>query len=380
MTDARHEPSDRRAIDVMLGEIDTIPGVIADQAEALRPALRAVAAEAGRDIEDVVLTGCGDSYFAGLAVRLAFEKFAGVRCLPAEALEFARYHVRYIPREQQPLLVAVSYSGEVGRTIEAAGTAEGFGWRTVALTGRPEGRLAQQVRRPVLLSVPTLGFSPGTSTYIAMVTALLVLAAELARARGRQEDASTIDEGLRRAPELARRTLERSETAAREAAEEISAAPVTTYLGAGPSRAAAAFGAAKLFEGPQRYGVAQDLEEWAHEQYFISGRSTPIVVIAPAGASHDRAIELIDEMAFIGAPAFLVSDGAPPGALPRARYVPVEGGLDEAVSGLLTPLPLALIGFFVSQALGTRAYGFPTAEHEREHYETIHRDTRNEPA
>ena len=32
------------------------------------------------------------------------------------------------------------------------------------------------------------------------------------------------------------------------------------------SRAAAAFGAAKLFEGPQRYGVAQDLEEWAHEQ------------------------------------------------------------------------------------------------------------------
>jgi hypothetical protein len=60
--------------------------------------------------------------------------------------------------------------------------------------------------------------------------------------------------------------------------------------------------------------------------------------------------------------------------------VPVEGGLDEAVSGLLTPLPLALIGFFVSQALGTRAYGFPTAEHEREHYETIHRDTRNEPA
>jgi glucosamine 6-phosphate synthetase-like amidotransferase/phosphosugar isomerase protein len=380
MTDAGPEPTDRRAIDVMLREIDTIPAVIADQVEALRPVLRELAAEAGGDLEDVVLTGCGDSYFAGLAARLAFEKFAGVRCLSAEALEFARYYVRYIPRERQPLLVAVSYSGEVGRTIEAAGTAERFGWRTVALTGRPEGRLARQVGRPVLMSVPTLGFSPGTSTYIAMVTALLVLAAELARARGRHGEAATIDEALRRAPELALDTLERSEVPAREAAERISSALVTTFLGAGPSRAAAAFGAAKLFEGPQRYGVAQDLEEWAHEQYFISDPATPIVVIAPSGASYDRAVELIDEMAFVGAPAFLVSDGVPPEALPRARYLPVERGLDEAMSGLLTPLPLALIGFFVSEALGTRAYGFPTEDHEREHYETIHRDTRTEPA
>jgi glucosamine--fructose-6-phosphate aminotransferase (isomerizing) len=374
------EDADRRAIDVMRREIDTIPAVIADQVVALRPRLRELAAEVGPALEDIVLTGCGDSYFAGLAVRLAFERFAGIRCRPTEALELTRYDVRYVSGEPAPLLIAVSYSGEVGRTIEAAATAERFGWRTVALTGKPEARLARQVERPILMSVPTLGFSPGTSTYMAMVTALLVLAAELARARGQDLDASRIDDGLERAPELARRTLARSEGPARVAAERIAVAPVSTFLGAGPSRAAAAFGAAKLFEGPQRYGVAQDLEEWAHEQYFISGPSTPIVVIAPSGASHDRAIELLEEMAFIEAPAFLVSDLAPPATVPPSRHLPIEGGLDEALSGLLTPLPLASVGFFVSEALGTRAYGFPTPAHEREHYETIHRDTRSEPA
>jgi hypothetical protein len=43
-------------------------------------------------------------------------------------------------------------------------------------------------------------------------------------------------------------------------------------------------------------------------------------------------------------------------------------------------LPLALLGFFLSERLGTRSYGFRSDEHEREHYETIHRDTRGEPA
>ena len=371
---------DLRAIEVMRREIDTIPSVIGDQADRLRPQLRDLATELGPDLEEIVLTGCGDSHFAGVAVRLAFERIAGIRCRAVEALELARYDIRYIRNRPAPLLVAISYSGEVGRTIEAAAVAHGFGWETIALTGRADGRLAATVRLPVLMSVPTVGFSPGTSTYVAMVTALLVFVAELARARGRTADAAALDDALTRVPGLASGTLSDAEAGARATAEAIATSLVTTFLGAGPSRAAAAFGAAKLFEGSQRYGVVQDLEEWAHEQYFISGPATPIVVVAPSGASHDRAVELLDEMAFIGVPAFLISDAPPPGAVSAERYLPIRPGLDEAASGLLTCLPLALIGFFVSEILGTRSYGFPTPEHEREHYETIHRDTRGVPA
>jgi glucosamine--fructose-6-phosphate aminotransferase (isomerizing) len=379
MTKAETTESNVRAIDVMRREIETIPSIIADQIVRVRPALRDLAGELGPGLEDVVLTGCGDSYFAGLAVRLAFERATGLRCRAVEALELARYEVRYVDAQPPPLLVAVSYGGEVGRTIEAAAVAERFGWHTVAMTGRAAGRLARTAQRRVLMEVPTLGFSPGTSTYIAMVTALLVLVSELARVRGRAHEADILDDALERAGDLAARTLERADAAAHAAARTIADAPITTFLGAGPSRAAAAFGAAKLFEGPQRYGVVQDLEEWAHEQYFISGRETPIVMVAPSGASHDRALELLDEMAFIGAPVFVVSD-LPVPDVHADRCLPIAAGLDEATSGLLTPLPLALIGFYVAEARGTRSYGFPSPEHEREHYETIHRDTRGDPA
>ncbi len=368
-----------RSIDLMRREIATIPRVIADQAVRLRPILRELAEEIGPTLEEVVLTGCGDSHFAGLATRLAFERVARIRCRATEALELARYESRYIARTPAPLLIAVSYSGEVGRTIDAAATGTEFGWRTVALTGRLEGRLAEVVDRSIVMDVPTLGSSPGTNTYVAMVTALLVFAIELARVRGHHEEAEVLEVELERVPALATTTLAEAEEPARRAAELIASSPVSTFLGAGPSRAAAAFGAAKLFEGPQRYGVAQDLEEWAHEQYFVSGPATPVVVIAPTGASLDRAIELLGEMAFIGVPSVAISDSNIV-ANAATLHLPIAHIVDEAVSPLLTCLPLAQIGSFVAEILGTTSYGFRSAEHEREHYATIHRATRRDPA
>lgn len=371
--------TDLRAIDVIQTEIATIPAVIRHQVDHLRQPLRDLAR---RHVltREVLITGCGDSHFAGIATRLAFERTAGVRCRASEALELARYEQRYVPVDEPPLLVAVSYSGEVGRTIEAAAAGSEAGWATVAFTGRARSRLAQQVRDSILLDVPTLGFSPGTSTYVAMVTALLVLATELARAKGRKAEADFLDAELEATPDLAAATLAFAAEGVPRIAGLVARAPVTTFVGAGPSRGAAAFGAAKLFEGPQRYGVVQDLEEWAHEQYFVSGPATPVVVVAPSGASRDRADELLAEMAFIGVPAVLVSDVAGPELVPRERYLAIAPGLSESASGLLTCLPLAVLGYHVAERAGTRSYGFPNEAHEREHYATIHRDTRGTPA
>ena len=382
-----HDPTapdpEARAIEVMQREIETIPEVIAGQVSSLRPQVRDLVARLrarGTDRE-VVLTGCGDSRFAGLAARLAFERYAGLRCRAVEALELARYEVRYVQGDPPPILFAISYSGEVGRTIEAAATGRRFGWDVVALTGRPQGRLAAEADERLILSVPSLGFSPGTSTYIAMLAALYLLAGELASAAGRDREAAAVGAALDAAPELASRTLAASAEVADEVAGLWAAAPVTTFLGAGPSYGTASFGAAKLFEGPQRWGIVEDLEEWAHLQYFVSGPRTPVVVVAPVGASRDRAGELLAEMAFIGAPATLVGDAIDDAvARSAARVLPVAPGLDEPFSPLLTALPLALAAWRLAERLGTRSYGFPDAEHEREHYETIHRDTRGEPA
>ncbi|MGH2596257.1 MAG: PfkB family carbohydrate kinase [Actinomycetota bacterium] len=366
---------DARAIDVMCREIAMAPDVIASQLSRLGSRVDELAASFVADgIERIVLTGCGDSWFAGSAATLAF-RGAGVDVEAPHAMELARYRVRYLP--PKTAVVCISYSGDVGRTIEAAAQASRFGHRVIALTGREDGRMAQQAGESVLLDVPTLGFSPGTSTYVAMLTVLLDLAAAWGSARG-VPGAEETRASLHRIPEAAATTIANCLEPARVAAGAMAGHGWIQFIGTGPNEASARFGAAKLFEGPQLLGVATDLEEWAHEEYFVTEHGSPVVVVAPAGASFDRALEIYDELRFIGADVTLVTDvdDVPDGL----RLLRLAAGSREEHGPILAALPLSLVAFHLAESSGKRSYNFASPEAEHEHYDTIHRATIGEPA
>jgi sugar/nucleoside kinase (ribokinase family)/fructoselysine-6-P-deglycase FrlB-like protein len=367
--------SDRRAIAVMRTDIDAIPALIASQLERLDERIAEVAAAlVERKIENLYVTGCGDSFFAGQAATLTFARHAGSGMHAVHALELARYRVRYLPHNSAVL--CISYSGSVGRTIEAARQAREFGHRVIALTGREDGDLAAVVDETIVIDVPTSGFSPGTSTYIGLLTALDQLALAWGAARG--NDVDDARQRLGGAAEAAARTLAASADKARALAERLAHARWITFLGAGPNLATARFGAAKMLEGPQILGVGTNIEEWAHEEYFVSGAGTPVIVVAPDGAARDRADEILSELVFIGADATLVAER--PSDHAEVDFLPLAGDLGEELSPLLAALPLSLFSFFLAEATGKRSYNFPTAEAEREHYETIHRATHGTPA
>jgi sugar/nucleoside kinase (ribokinase family)/fructoselysine-6-P-deglycase FrlB-like protein len=363
------------AVDMMREEISMVPKLLAEQHESLAGSLRALAAElTSRGIEHLYLVGCGDSALAGAATALAFHKHAGVHAEGVHALELARYRVRYLP--EGSAVACISFSGKVGRTIEAAIQARRFGHRVLVITGNSDSALAQEATDLIKLSVPTLGYSPGTSTYLAILAALLDLAVVWGEARGR--DTSSMRTLLRSAPDLARQTLAEADKPVQRVAEQFVKHDWLTFLGAGPNLATAHFGAAKMFEGPQRLGVAANIEEWAHEEYFVSGAGTPVFLIAPSGASFDRAAEILSELNFIGANAVFVSDTRP--SLEPGTFIPLAPGLPEEFSPLLAALPLSLFAFHLSRASGQERFEFSSPKVAREHYETIHRATQGEPA
>jgi len=365
----------RRGIDVMRRDIQTIPNVVASQLDAMQEQIGRVAHTlVRRGVEHLVVSGCGDSMFAGEASMLTFARHARVDARAVHALELARYGVRYLP--EQTAVVCVSYSGSVGRTIEAARQARRFGRHVLALTGNPAGALMGEVDDAIVIDVPSTGFSPGTSTYVGLLTALNMLATEWGSARGFDTEDALV--GLRQVATAAAETLEAALEPTRRLARRLSGAAWTTFLGAGPNVATAKFGAAKMFEGPQRLAVATDIEEWAHEQYFVSGRGTPVLVVAPDGAARDRADEIVSELVFIGADATLV--GQRPPQEEGVGYIPIVGAVGEEFSPFLTSLPLSLLAFFVAEEAGKRSYNFPSVAAEREHYDTIHRATVGEPA
>src|SRR5260221_8502196 len=171
------------SMDVMREEIAMIPKLLAEQLEMLASPLRSLAYELNTGgMEHLYLVGCGDSAFAGAATALAFQKHAGIHAEGVHALDLARYRVRYLP--ERSAVVCISFSGRVGRTIEAAIQARRFGHRVLALTGNPDSPLASEATDIITLSVPTLGYSPGTSTYLAILGALLELAVGWGEERG----------------------------------------------------------------------------------------------------------------------------------------------------------------------------------------------------
>jgi sugar/nucleoside kinase (ribokinase family)/fructoselysine-6-P-deglycase FrlB-like protein len=361
-------------IDVMRREIAMIPDVIAARvADPGGHVDRIAAVLAARGIEDVFLVGCGDSQFAGQAAQLAFQRHAGVRAHAVHALDFARYQVRYLP--QRSAVVCVSFSGKVGRTTEAAVQARRFGALAVALTNNADGELARAADLVLPIDVPTLGFSPGTTSYLGLLATLDDLALRWAAARGLPT--ATARARLEAIPALAGGTLRESAEPARTAAGLLAAHAWVTFLGGGPNEASARFGAAKLFEGPQLLGVSTNIEEWAHEEYFVTRAGTPVVLVAPSGASADRAAEILSELDFVGARPLVVSDAVP--RLP-ALHLPLAPGAAEEFSPLLAALPLSLIGFHLAEALGKESYNFPSEAARREHYDTIHRVVIGEPA
>jgi sugar/nucleoside kinase (ribokinase family) len=370
--EALDAPDGAYDIGVMRREIATIPDVIeAHLADPGGHAQRIADWLAGLGTEHLYLTGCGDSAFAGLAASLAFRRHSRLSVHPVHALDLARYLVRYLPPGSAVL--AVSYSGQVGRTIEAARQAAAAGHPVIALTGDPAGPLAAAAGRVLPIQVPTLGFSPGTSTYIGMLCTLIDLAL---RTPGASESP-----GIRGAcgqlPGQAAKTLDWCDQRASEAAAQMGKARIVMYLGAGPNEATARFGAAKLYEASQLLALAGNLEEWAHEQYFVTRPGDPVIVVAPAGAARDRATEILAELEFVGARATVVSDLEPPG---HAAHLRLAAGAPEELSPVLAALPLAQLGFHLARLAGKRSYNFPSQQARDEHYATIHRATMGEPA
>jgi glucosamine--fructose-6-phosphate aminotransferase (isomerizing) len=210
------------------------------------------------------------------------------------------------------------------------------------------------------LAVPTRGLSPGTSTYVAMVTALADLALHWSRG-GR--------DALPDAPALARATLEACWEPARELGRRLAGQPWICVMGGGPNEASARFGAAKFLEGPQVLGTATNVEEWAHEEYFVTRPGTPVIVVAPEGSVGDRVADVLDELVGIGADPVLVSDSPAPDGV---TWLPLAAGLPEELSPLLAALPLSVVAFAMAEVTGKRSYNFASPEAEARHYRTIH--------
>lgn len=332
-------------------QIDTLPELVRQVAQPFDVSARQTFDfELCNAVKRIYLVGCGDSYHAPYGAELAFHQLAGLPTQALSSLTFSRYTVGYLPATGPltNLVIAVSVSGVVSRTIEAAALARQAGAVTVALTGTPGAPLAQTAERVFTTTVPPLPDElagmvvPGVRSYLASQVALYSAAIRIGEVRGHLTTAAAdgLRAELRGLAAVMEQVIADCEPLVKALVAEWRAFDEYVFVAAGPLYGAAMFSAAKLLEASGDAGMAQETEEWTHLQYFVE-RHVPTILLNADGFDADRMAEMARAAQSVGLPLAAV---LPAGESEIAQYVstvlPVAGTVRECFA----PLVYSLVG------------------------------------
>ena len=311
----------------------------------------------------IVMGGSGDSLFGAISVAHAFRRWTGLPTEARSAIELARYETALLgPRD---LVISISNSGSSSRAREVALLAKDRGAPTLGVTGSLTGALASQadflVHRPVGEDIGLPGYYGrcllNFAEYMAVLYALYAFALALGVKRGHITTEVQAEQMLRieGAIEAQGDIAARIEPAVARLCEQLGDIDTLWAIGAGPSQGTARYSAAKFHEQMPINGIAQDLEEWAHLEYFLTlkwGRRSVVLVLAPPGNSLDRAQELVRGIGTAGGRAIVVH-ASPELAFPEATLrLDLGLQLDEWLSPLVYHLPAQLLVLHMAARAG----------------------------
>jgi glutamine---fructose-6-phosphate transaminase (isomerizing) len=305
----------------------------------------------------IYTAGCGDSFYAGLACEMAFAHFCRLPVKALPAMQFARYEADRLPPEA--VLFGISNSGQVSRSIEAVGLARGAGIDTIAVTGNGTSGIAREAAATIAVAIPAMGRSPGIRSYTVQLLSLLLCALHLGELRQviSTAEARAWRQQLRDVAACMQATIQATDDRARQVAERLGEAEHWVFMGSGPSYATALFIAAKLVESCGANAWGQDIEEWAHIQFFNRQEHTPTCVIIPPGRSVDRALELLPYIKGIGRPTLAIASSEQPFLPTQADIVlPVAQAVPEVFSPLVYCLAGELLAYYLAEVQGAEFF------------------------
>lgn len=286
--------------------------------------------------------GCGDGWFAARAAC----GMAGRATVAATSLEMVLLRARLGAADRA---IAISMSGSVDRTNEAASYVAGAGGNCIALSnedGGPLGRIATEIAS---LHVPDVEkFLPGTTRYSATVLALMFLLEGAGMAPTplpEQEMAEFVEETLAK---ILRVSAAFCETLCADLVQ--GGIGGIRLLGAGVDWATADYGAAKLLKLVSLPVWSGEIEEFAHSQFWGARPDDVIVLLAGSEAAATLAENTASALKEAGMPCLAIeSAGA---AVPSAKW---RLSLPESAA-CLAPLalaaPLQLLAYYLAKATG----------------------------
>lgn len=151
-----------------------------------------------KEAKHVIGTGCGDSNIAAFAVKEAFAHYLpDVEYEAVEAIELSR-HYAFPADGSDTVVLLISVSGRIFRTVEALRQCKRHGITTVAVTDNVQSQTAREADLVLYENTPAGDNNAGLRTYYVSVMSTILLAAAMAQVRTGEPHTERLREQVQR--------------------------------------------------------------------------------------------------------------------------------------------------------------------------------------
>ncbi|WP_456368604.1 glutamine--fructose-6-phosphate transaminase (isomerizing) [Thermococcus sp.] len=332
----------------MLKEIYEQPRAIRDAIHGNREVIGEVAREIA-NYDKIIFVAMGTSYHAALVGKYLLQRLAKKVPIVEEASEF-RYEFEDLV-DENTLLIAITQSGETADTLAAMKLAKKKGAKVLGVVN-VVGSMATRIADVTLYTHagPEIGVA-ATKTYTTQLTVLTMLAIEVARILGAEDEdyLSHLERELLRVPELVEEAL-KYDGFMKTLAESLKDKRDFFYIGRSISVPTALEGALKLKEISYIHAEGLSAGELKHGPLALLEDGVPVVAVNPSGRVFSKMMSNIEEAKARGAMIISLSD--------REKLAEVSDVLVKMpeVDELLTPIvyivPLQLLAYHLAVLRG----------------------------
>jgi len=303
-----------------------------------------------RDVNRVVLTGCGTALHAAMVGEYLIEQLAGI---PVEVEFASEFRHRNTPMSGNTLVFTISQSGETADTLGALRESRRKGYRTLGVCNNVASTIARESDGGVYMHAgPEIGVA-ATKSFTSQVVILTLIGLLLGRMRHLStSEGSAIIEALEALPGQIETVLQLSEQI-REIAQKYSSANGMLFFGRQFNFPIALEGALKMKEITYIFAEGHPSAELKHGIIALVRPDLPSIFIAPDDPVFSKNLNNIEQVKARKGPIIAVTSGAGVKALRGIAddIVEVPRTMD-VVMPVLTVIPLQLLSYHLAVELG----------------------------
>jgi len=302
-----------------------------------------------REVEGLVISGCGTAYLAGRVGEYMLEEYAGI---PVDVDLASEFRYRKPVFRKGDVMLGISQSGETADTLAALREGREKGVLTLGIVNVVGSTMARETDAGVYQHIgPEIGVA-STKAFVSQLGVLTLLTLLL----GRQRDMSLVTgqriaSELKRIPDLMRSVLAQ-EKEIKAIAEKYGHYKNFFFLGRKYNLPVALEGALKLKEISYVHAEGYGAGELKHGPIAMIDGEMPSICIVPQDSVYEKMLSNIQEIKARRGPVLAIAtEGDEKVKLIADDVIYVPKTL-EMLTPLLTVLPLQLFAYYFGVAKG----------------------------